>query len=290
MTLRWAQRGGKFVAGASSLERGGSLRCGAQHEAKFLSRSRPMQLTRFWTACARDVAAFCFPPACLWCRALLGMDAEQSVCGPCIEALVPPLPFRCDRCSAPVGPNLDTSAGCVHCRTDPYAFESAVSLGPYEGEFGRACRVCKESHQQPLTRALAQVLAEREAPRLREWGADAVIPVPHHWSNRWESRHQAADSVAQVLGRALLVPVERNILVKVRRTKKQLELSAGARRSNLRSAFAVAGRPRLQGMRLLLADDILTTGTTAHRAAQELLRAGAGSVRVAVLARGIGAV
>jgi predicted amidophosphoribosyltransferase len=124
---------------------------------------------------------------------------------------------------------------------------------------------------------------------LQTWAPDCVVPIPHYWLDRlWQPEH-AADAVARAAGRFLNVPVERHILLKIQWTKKQSPLSSSARRNHLRSAFLVPGTVRLDGLKILLADDVVTTGTTAERATQALRAAGAAEVRVVALARVIGA-
>lgn len=243
---------------------------------------------RRWSLRVRD---FIYPPACLWCRNPTQdvRNASSRFCLNCQGLLAPVIKDRCERCSAPVGPHLNTAQGCIHCRTDPFSFSRAISIGPYEKELRKACLLCKQPGHAVLARGLTEVLCQQNAAVLTGWNVDVVVPVPHYWLDRLRQADHAADAVADQLGRFLMVPVERHILSKVRWTRKQLQLSASARRENLRSAFRVAGHVRLNGVRVLLADDILTTGTTAHRAARPLLEAGAQNVSVAVLARGIGA-
>jgi ComF family protein len=238
---------------------------------------------------ARAAADFVFPPACLWCGREANPVATAGFCPDCETNISPPIAQRCARCSAPVGPFLTTVDGCIHCRTDTFSFRRAISLGPYDDQLRRACLRCKRPGHSALSAGLARLLCEREAQTLRAWNCDAIVPVPHFWVDRLRQTDHAADSVADQLGRFLLVPVERHILAKVKWTPKQLHLSASARRRNLQAAFRLAGAVRLDGLRILLADDILTTGTTAHRVSRVLLDAGAEQVCVAVLARGIGA-
>jgi len=124
--------------------------------------------------------------------------------------------------------------------------------------------------------------------RLREFSIDAVVAVPHHWWRRFRRHVNSADILANRLARKLGVPLLREALHKVRRTPRQVTLPASKRRTNLRNAFAAELPEKLQSATLLLVDDVLTTGTTAHEASKVLLSAGAGKVVVAVVARGVG--
>lgn len=238
----------------------------------------------------RDALDFLYPPACSLCRRTLSdTDSDpHSLCPVCRTNVAPPLPYRCDRCSAPVGPHLNTSNGCIHCRNDRFAFERVVSLGVYDGPLRNAVLAVKRPSGDVLASALAELLAVRERAFFRQFDPEVIVPVPHHWTDRLLSRHLPPVTLAARLARVLKAPHSSHILSKVRRTPPQSGLTPTERHQNLRGAFRLIGRPRLDGLRVLLVDDVLTTGTTAHRAAALLRKAGA-TVNVAVLARGLGA-
>jgi predicted amidophosphoribosyltransferase len=235
---------------------------------------------------------FVYPPACAHCSVSLNVEDHERprwwrLCRSCALSLSAPVPNRCARCSAPVGPYLDTTAGCTHCRGDRFAFARAVSLGVYEGALRGACLSAKGPRGGPLATGLAELLWSQVGHELDACGIDLVVPIPHHWTSRLWHSHFPPVSISRALSRRLKARWHGHILAKVRRTPCQVSLSATERRSNLRGAFRVVGGARLQGLRVLLADDVLTTGTTAHRAAVELIDAGAAQVLVAVIARGI---
>jgi len=251
---------------------------------------RTTRLASGWTlARFQSGLDFIYPKSCHWCHELLPEQASQTerFCQRCRQDLAPHFPHRCQRCSAPVGPYLDTSNGCIHCQREKGRFSTIASLGPYQNALRLACLKGKQRGQTSLANALTELLCQQHAEQIRSWGADLVVPVPHHWRDRLRSDH-ASVAVAESLGRFLKVPVARHILRKVRKTRKQQKLPASARKDNLKAAFQVARSVRLEGKTILLADDILTTGITADRCASVLLNAGAARVDVAVLARAIG--
>jgi len=231
---------------------------------------------------------FAYPRTCHWCADLLPEEGNSSArfCQKCCLAIVPVQPYRCQRCSAPVRPHLETSRGCIHCRSHPGRYHQIVSLGAYLQELQKACLLCKKPGRASLANALTELLIEQNRSTLITWDSHLVIPVPHHWRDRLWSEH-ATVAISERLGQFLKRPVERNLLLKVRRTRRQQQLPASARKTNLQEAFRVCHPDRLKGKRVLLADDIVTTGITADRCAQVLLKAGAVQVNVAVLARSI---
>ncbi len=237
----------------------------------------------------RDTVDFLYPPACAACHRPLADACEtpRFLCTDCRSQLAPIILDRCERCSAPVGPYLDTTAGCIHCRDDRFAFERVFSLGVYDARLRSAVLSAKQQVGDLLTASLAELLARREVDQLQALKIDLIVPVPHHWTDRLVRRHLTPATMAARLSRRLKAPWTPHILAKVRRTRPQTELNATERRNNLRGAFRLVGRPQLEGTRILLVDDVLTTGTTAHRAAAVLKKAGA-TVFVAVIARGLG--
>lgn len=214
--------------------------------------------------------------------------AVPAFCAACRENLVPRIAHSCSRCAAPVGPHLDTAEGCIHCRHDRFAFDGVIRLGVYEGLLRSACLKAKQAGAEPLAAALAALLLEREAAAFAQTAVDVVVPVPRHWRQRVFQPHNAAVTLADRLAGCLKAPIGRHILAKARWTPSQAGLSPKERRRNLRGAFRVWDASRLIGRSVLLVDDILTTGTTAHRASQVLKEAGAKHVTVAVVARGLG--
>jgi ComF family protein len=114
---------------------------------------------------------------------------------------------------------------------------------------------------------------------------DAVVPVPLHWVRRWQRGYNQSSAIAYGLASRLRLPFRPGWLRRTRNTPSQTKQTASGRRDNVRGAFAVPRRVRLDGQTVLLVDDVMTTGATASEAARALRKAGAGRVAVAVLGR-----
>jgi ComF family protein len=118
-------------------------------------------------------------------------------------------------------------------------------------------------------------------------GADALVPVPLHWRRLWARRFNQSALLAKAISEAARVPVAENALQRVKATPQQVGLSQTDRASNVQRAFHVPpdGKAQVKGRRLVLIDDVLTSGATADACARTLLRAGASNVDLIVFAR-----
>jgi ComF family protein len=156
-----------------------------------------------------------------------------------------------------------------------------VVAGPYEGALRRAIHLLKYERMTPLTRPLGERLALAAAELT---GFDAIVPAPLHWRRRWDRGFNQADLLAREVSRRTGIPIDRRLL-RTRSTPPQAGLSAAERRRNVQGAFAAAGKSAIRGKRLIIIDDVMTTGATLEACARVLKRAGASQVAVLTLAR-----
>ncbi|HEY0982662.1 MULTISPECIES: phosphoribosyltransferase family protein [unclassified Schlesneria] len=226
---------------------------------------------------------FVYPPACLLCGREIP-PADADFCDLCLAQLCPPTHAECPRCGAPVGPFANLDKGCGQCRREKFAFDRLIRLGIYDGQMRMACLRTKAAGGGSLARGLATLLVNRKRFAFEECRPDLVLPVPEHWTRRFLHTHYAAEELARHVARQLRVGVSRSILMKSRRTPKQATSPTPVRRQQQQGSFAVRLAQRVAGKRILLVDDILTTGSTASAAARSLKQAGASQVIVAVVA------
>src|ERR1700685_2577050 len=125
------------------------------------------------------------------------------LCEECEAAALPPEGNRCGRCGAPVGPFIDATEDCIHCRADRFHFETVIRLGIYESELGRMCRCAKRPRREELAAALANLLWKHESQALRAARTELVIPVPHRWQETLSTSPPAPETLAAVLARRL---------------------------------------------------------------------------------------
>jgi predicted amidophosphoribosyltransferase len=161
-------------------------------------------------------------------------------------------------------------------------------VGPYKTELRAAVLRTKQATQEPLAAVLGQLLWDLRAAEMAAFRPDLVAPVSMHWVRRLARGTNGPEILADVLAQRLNLPAELRLLRRTRRAFVQGSLPPGKRAANVRGTFALRRGYRLEGARVLLVDDILTTGATSHEAARILRKAGATAVAVAVIARGEG--
>jgi ComF family protein len=223
------------------------------------------------------------PPRCLACGA--AVDSPGTLCPACwedVEFLGPPL---CARCGVPFEVDAGADALCAACAAEPPPYLRARAVMRYDDGSKGLVLAFKHADRTEGAPAFARWLARAGAEVLAD--ADIIVPVPLHRWRLFRRRYNQAAVLAVALARETGTPVDVLAMVRRRLTRSQGRLSREGRRRNVQGAFAVppAAQARLEGRRVLLVDDVLTTGATAEACARALLRGGAAAVDVLTLAK-----
>jgi len=233
---------------------------------------------------ALDVEALVLPIACLGCQRAQthGRTGAPVLCDTCrleMRAIAPP---QCGRC----GQTRDRWAGdsCGLCQDWPPALGWAASAVWYDqGPARRLVQALKYGGWTVAAGPMAESVVRELGPRLRT--ADLLVPVPLGRQRERERGHNQAELLARAIARPSGLKVA-DVLVRTRETRSQTSLDPRERRENVRGAFEVLGAGgRVSGKRLMLIDDVLTTGATLVAAAQALSAAGAADVGAVTFAR-----
>jgi len=220
-----------------------------------------------------------FPPRCLFCRTrVAGNDSGCHLCGECEKNLLDP-GSCCPWCGSPYG---DGAGICPGCRGRYFAFSAACAVGLYRGALKQIIHNYKYRGQYFLAEPLGKLIVRQIY--LSGWPEfSLVVPLPLYPGRLAERGFDQALLLAQVVGKGLNKPVK-ELLKRVKPTSTQTLLGEKERWHNVKDAFAFRHGENLAGT-VLLIDDLLTTGATAHYAAEALLAAGAREVYLAVVGR-----
>lgn len=233
----------------------------------------------------RDVADFFFPRACLGCGGPPDVGFKY-LCWDCLagtEWLQPPM---CSRCGEPVAGRVDRGYECYLCGAVKRYFDLARSAARYDGVVAEAMQTLKYSRGLWMADDLASFLLACVEAHYDVAEFDGLVPVPLYATRRRARGFNQAETLAQRLGRHLDKPVMRGVLLRIRHTPSQTNLTARQRTSNVKDAFTTRKNHQLQGRKLLLLDDIMTTGATVSECALMLKKGGAARVDVVTVARG----
>jgi ComF family protein len=232
---------------------------------------------------AAPLVSLVYPPVCMACGGAVGEPA--TLCAGCWRNVAfIQRPF-CERLGVPFA--VDSGPGLLSplAIADPPVFERARSVAAYDGAARDLVHRLKYNDRLDLAAGMARLMAQAGGELMQDCAL--IIPVPLHWARAWGRRGNQAAELGAALSRFTGLPQEVGVLRRRKRTRTQVGLTRDQRRDNLQGAFHVPPeqRPVLAGRRVLLVDDVLTTGATANACARVLLRAGASAVDVLTFAR-----
>jgi len=225
-----------------------------------------------------------FPAECRICDTPLTRFSRVPVCHDCLNKPQPlEADFFCAACNAPFQNSfpLDANGICALCRSGLLGFDHASSFGFYEGALRDLIHLFKYSGMRPLAPRLSALL-DRALPIDSRY--DFIVPVPLHWRRRWRRGFNQSELLARGVAKHRRIPLL-NAVRRSKATADQAALTRAGRRRNVVGAFQTRKGIEIRGKRILLVDDVFTTGATASACALALKKAGAVSVTLLTLAR-----
>jgi ComF family protein len=233
---------------------------------------------------------FIYPNICQICRKHRALPDEGFVCAACrcepgaIRIIVPPL---CERCGLPFSGEITNAFECGNCRELKFDFRFARAAVAARG------LVLDGIHRYKYNRALwfepflATLLVRQAVPVLSGQDWDVIVPVPLHPVKKREREFNQAERLSHHLARETGLPLDAQLIRRVVPTRTQTLLTREERAVNMAGAFAMRRGRTLKGERIVLVDDVFTTGATANACAKLLRRNGSGEVCVWTVARGL---
>ncbi|MCX5779629.1 MAG: ComF family protein [Firmicutes bacterium] len=209
-----------------------------------------------------------------WCQECLDRMLELQCSG-----------STCQKC----GKYLPGELGlCADCRLNPPPFEISRAVGPYEEQYRLATKVLKFMGKKYLAQQMGAMMAAKIGSEPNFEPIDLIVPVPIAPNSLQVRGFNQTALLAKQIGKQLGIKVDYGVIVRVKDTPHQTELSREEREKNLLQAFAVKAGSQLAGKSVLLVDDVYTTGSTARECTRVLLEAGAKRVCIITWATGRG--
>jgi len=240
-----------------------------------------------WLRSALDALLnFFYPPVCQLCGLERAGAAEGYVGGQCwtgVRFITPPF---CERCGLPYDGDITQPFRCANCAEVEFGFRFARSAVTANALMLDVIHRYKYHHALWFEPFLADLLARQAGPALAAEKWDLIAPVPLHPLKARQREFNQAERLARCLGRVLGIPVNRQLVRRVKFTETQTKLTRPQRAANVGDAFAPRPGQGLTGEKVILVDDVMTTGATTSACARALRQAGAGDVCVWTVARG----
>jgi len=245
-------------------------------------RGRWARFTGALRGVGRVVLDAALPPLCPACRRPVADDG--GLCPGCWSQLSFITPPYCERLGIPFAYDPGPGVLSMQAIADPPAYQRARAAVRYDEIARTLVHALKYGDRLDLAPTLGRWMVQAGAPLLAE--ADALVPVPLHWRRLWWRRFNQSAALAEVIAARVNLPVA-HALARVKATRQQVGLTASERALNVQGAFRVpeAARADVKGRRLVIVDDVLTSGATIDACSRVLLRAGAATVDVLVFAR-----
>ena len=251
--------------------------------------SRPSLLRALWNDAVSAATSLLFPAPCRICETTLLNASRIPICEACLESIAPLAGHACHCCGRPIVSGVAAAAAprllCHACRRGVYAFDAARSYAPYDDTVHKAVVLLKYHAVAPLGRWFAARLATLVAREPDLFAADAVVPVPLDKQRFRERGYNQAELIAQPLGKLLRLPLRPALLLRRRPRPAHLRLSRHERWTSVRGAYEIREGSRVDKLRLLLVDDVFTTGATLDACARALREGGAAGVVGITVAR-----
>ena len=237
-------------------------------------------------AWAEAFLGFFYGDVCEGCHEQRATAKEGYVCAACRDNVKPIEPPFCQRCGAVFAGEITSAFECGNCRDLKLDFSQARAVASAEGVLLDVLHRYKYENGLWVEPFLTELFAEVAGPQVKVGGWDLIVPVPLHPRRQKEREFNQARVLAGALSKATQIELNTKLLRRVVDTRKQTLLSRAERLKNVKRAFQFAGsKADVRNRRVVLVDDVLTTGATANGCARLLRQNGAAEVCVWTLAR-----
>lgn len=207
---------------------------------------------------AEELLSLVYPRRCPVCHGIVTPKGEM-ICRGCRKRLRPIQEPRCKKCGKPLA--KEEQEYCFDCAKGKHGYKEGTALYPYDDVMQKSIAYFKFQNRREYAKAYAKEVERYLGKKLLFWEADCLVPVPIHRKKLVERGFNQAAVLAEAISRRIGIPVDTELLERVRKTLPQKELNDEERRKNLINAFQI-GKKGVKYKRVILVDDIYTTGST----------------------------
>jgi ComF family protein len=227
-----------------------------------------------------------YPKRCPICMDIIPIDKEVKICETCIEKLPYITDPRCKKCSKPI--DDETIKYCYDCTNNEHYYNKGWAVWLYEGNIKKSLQRFKYNNNKNYGRIFAKEVVTLYNKEITEAKIDLIVPVPLYIKKQKKRGYNQAQIIANNISKYLDIPCNNDCLVRIKDTKPQKNLSDKERINNTKKAFKVVMSSVVMDKKILICDDIYTTGNTINSCAKELLNSGAKEIYFCTLAIGKG--
>lgn len=224
-----------------------------------------------------------FPKTCPICDKVLGYGKE--ICDTCAAKIHFIEEPRCKKCSKQLG-NSEQEY-CMDCSRSRHIYKKGIAAFAYDDVISKSIYRFKYYNRRTYAQYYGLAIAERYGSEIADWGADVIVPVPIHEKKRIKRGYNQAELIAAILGSRLGIKTDNSYLVRIANTKPQKEMEKAERKKNLEKAFKIVENV-VEYKKIILVDDIYTTGSTIDECARTLIAGGTQEVYFVSLSIGAG--
>lgn len=225
-----------------------------------------------------------YPRRCPICDRVIAVN-DARVCKKCESKYKLTEGFHCMKCGKFL--RLEEEEFCEDCRRREHFFDEGFGVFPYHGWPQDTMIRFKFQKRQEYAGFFAESMILAGQERIKRWKPEVIVPVPMHRRKKKRRGYDQAELLANLIGTYYKIPVRTDLVIRIQNTKPQKELDPKTRRKNLRQAFLVTEEIK-KYQRILLIDDIYTTGSTVDAIAERMKQQGAKKIYVLTACTGIG--
>lgn len=218
------------------------------------------------------VLEFIYPPRCVFCNEIIEVGKSKLICDNCKNNIRFIEGDTCLKCGKPLNDNEEKT--CKQCLKYDFVYKKGISLLCYEGFARDAIHRFKYKNHPEYAKIFAQLMYDYSEDKTF-FNANYLIPIPMFIKKKKSRGFNQAELIANEFSKISNIPVLEDVLIRIKKTKKQSDLNFKERQNNIKDAFKVERSDRIKNKNILLIDDIYTTGSTINECSKILLDAGA---------------